>query len=302
MNQILSVEMPGKKKKKNKKFNIGSIIIFFCIILLIFGILMIGIGIYSKLKNNNENENQEYVQSKPIIEIVQKVSKLVINVRSDKVISNVVYKWNSGKEELVNGTNDTTLEFEINIPEGQNVLTITATDIDGVSDSFNREYTGVEEYKPKVEMRQRSNFLDLHCESDTVIKEISYYYDEKAQSTKPIGEKTGDISIDVMPGEHNLTVIVIDEIGREYKKNSKISAPDIQVVTDGIKFFVTGTDTLGLKKVEIEFNGENSEKELNSKEYKGEFTLKDGENRIIIKLTNSEQITYTKKIKWEKKR
>ena len=302
MNQILSVEMPSKKKKKsNKKVNIGSIIAFFCIILLIFGILMIGIGIFSKLKNTGEEDKPGYVQPKPIIEIVQKVSKLEIKVKSEKVISKVVYKWNNGIETPVNGTNETTMELEINVPEGNNILSITATDEDGISETFEREYIGVEEYTPKVEIRQRSNYLDVSCESDAVIKEISYYYDEKALSTKPIGEKTGTVVIDAMPGEHNLTIIVIDEIGREYKKNSKVSVPEINVVTDGTYFIVTGKDVLGLKKVEINFNGEDSQKALNSEEYSEQFKLKKGENRIIVKLTNSEDITYIKKVKWEKK-
>lgn len=302
MNQILSVEMPSKKKKKNKKVNIGSIIAFFCIILLIFGILMIGIGIFSKLKNTGEEDKPGYVQTKPIIEIIQKnASKLDIKVKSDKVISKVVYKWNNGIETPVNGSNETSMDLEISIPEGNNVLSITATDEDGISETFEKEYKGLAEYNPKVEIRQRSNYLDITCESETVIKEISYYYDEKALSTKPIGEKTGTVVIDAMPGEHNLTIVVVDETGRESKKNNKVSVPEINVITDGTYFIVTGKDTLGLKKIEVNFNDEDSQKVLDSKEYKEQFKLKKGENKIIIKLTNSKDVTYTKKVKWEKK-
>ncbi len=302
MNQILSVEMPSKKKKKNKKVNIGSIIAFFCIILLIFGILMIGIGIFSKLKNTEEEDKPGYVQTKPIIEIIQKnASKLDIKVKSDKVISKVVYKWNNGIETPVNGSNETSMDLEISIPEGNNVLSITATDEDGISETFEKEYKGLAEYNPKVEIRQRSNYLDITCESETVIKEISYYYDEKALSTKPIGEKTGTVVIDAMPGEHDLTIIVVDETGRESKKNNKVSVPEINVITDGTYFIVTGKDTLGLKKIEVNFNDEDSQKVLDSKEYKEQFKLKKGENKIIIKLTNSKDVTYTKKVKWEKK-
>ena len=57
MNQILSVEI--EKKKKTKKASINSIIIVFCIFLIIFGIgtTCTGAISYSKYLSNKSNEN-----------------------------------------------------------------------------------------------------------------------------------------------------------------------------------------------------------------------------------------------------
>ena len=46
MNQILSVEINRNQKKEKKKLSIKSIVIFFCIMLIIFGGATISIGMY----------------------------------------------------------------------------------------------------------------------------------------------------------------------------------------------------------------------------------------------------------------
>ncbi len=302
MNQILSVEMPSKNKKKShKKINIGSIIIFFCIILLIFGILMIGIGIFSKIKDSEEKKG-EFIQSKPKIEIIQKLSRLEINVTSEKPISKIVYKWNNGEETTVNGNNEKSMNIEkIKVPLGNNIFTITATDTDGVSESFEREYVGFEEYTPKVHLKFENSKYILVCESETIIKQISYYYDDKSESTQPINSKKGEVSIGVIPGEHKLTVRIVDENGREYIDDShKVSAPEVSVVTDGHYFIIKGNDVTGLKKVEILFNGEIIEKKIDSNNYEENLKLEDGENKIIVRLTNGKGITNKASVKWEK--
>ena len=51
MNQILSVEMPRKgatsKSRNSNKVSTKSVITFFCIVLIILGIALIGIAVFS---------------------------------------------------------------------------------------------------------------------------------------------------------------------------------------------------------------------------------------------------------------
>ena len=97
MNQILSVEMSNNKKRKSsKKASIKSVIIFFCIILLIFGISIIAIGLFSSKEGEEENTTP-YTDistgNKPNIEIVQGTSSLDVTISSTEQIAKVIYKW-----------------------------------------------------------------------------------------------------------------------------------------------------------------------------------------------------------------
>ncbi len=60
MNQILSTNMPnnnGKKSGQNGPKNIKSIVIFFVAVLIIFAVVLIGMGAYTLLKRRNNYKN-----------------------------------------------------------------------------------------------------------------------------------------------------------------------------------------------------------------------------------------------------
>ena len=80
MNQILSTSMPMDSKKKQKQRNgqpiaLGSIIKFFGIAILIFGGLLVGIGVYSMTKNPSQ-QKQENVE--PTISIENKTENTIL--------------------------------------------------------------------------------------------------------------------------------------------------------------------------------------------------------------------------------
>ena len=297
MNQILSVEMSSKKSKK-KKANIRSIIIFFCIMILIFGISMIVIGIISNLSKGNSGESNI---NKPKINIIQNISKLNVTVECESQISNVVYKWNNEAETKVNGNNDNSMSLEIKIPIGKNVLSITATDVNGLSQTYENEYIGVEEYTPTISLTQENNTITVKCESSEIIKQISYFFDQEEEKVQEINNLNGEISIDVKEGEHKLTLKVINEKGQEYKDERSIYVPVVSVVTDGERFIIKAEDTRGISKVKINLNNVENEKEINDKKYEDSLVLSNGENRLILVVTNTDGLSMTRRIRYEKK-
>ena len=61
MNQILSTSMPMDNKRKNRSgqpIAIGSILKFFGIAIIVFGVFLIGIGAYTIYKNQIRNQSK----------------------------------------------------------------------------------------------------------------------------------------------------------------------------------------------------------------------------------------------------
>ena len=124
MNQILSTSMPtDNKKQKNKIRNtnhtsISSILKFFAIAMLIFGILLIGLGAYS-IYEKESKQKEENLQ--PSISLEDKSNDTVLlKVVYGKNISKLEYRWNDEEETTVNGNNGKYIEQEIKVPTGTN--------------------------------------------------------------------------------------------------------------------------------------------------------------------------------------
>ena len=131
MNQILSTQMPnGKNKSKGKKANIKSVIVFFCIIIIIFAIAIIGLVVYSQLNNDNTQEGDTTV-TRPRIDIVESSNTLDINITHNKEITTIVFGWSNEETSQINGDGETSFNLEDEIPCGTNTFSMTVTDIDG---------------------------------------------------------------------------------------------------------------------------------------------------------------------------
>ena len=96
MNQILSVESPKKEKKKKTKnsgpIEINSILKFFSIAILFFGVFMIGSGSYSMYQESKVGTGS----TKPTIYVEQITeTELRLQITHDKALERVTYNWNN---------------------------------------------------------------------------------------------------------------------------------------------------------------------------------------------------------------
>lgn len=316
MNQILSVDMSDcerntKKpnKKNDKKANTKSVLIFFCIGLLILGIIMAAIGVYLYLNkgtddsNNTDNTIEEPTINKPVIEIIEDTSTLTITVKSDYAIDYVIYSWNGGEETQVNGNSENEIELEnISIPEGTNTLTITAKDINGTEETTTKEYTGsavVEEYAPTITLEQESNIINIVISSETTLDFVSYTFDGETDIEEEIDDTTVEIPIEVTSGDHILSITVASIDGEIYEETKSFSIPSVSVAVDGDDFVITASASINITTIEITLNGEEQNAiTVNDTEYEGTIPLEEGENKLII-VINTENGSYTRKIKYE---
>lgn len=293
MNQILATDNTSNKKTRNTgPTDIKKVLKVFLISMLIFGVFLIGLGIYSIYKQN-KNENQEF--TKPVITIAQKDDETVLlTVSHDKAIETIEYSWNDEEIETITGNGRKYIEQEITIPGGTNKLTVKAIDTNGQEISTSKEY----ETKDIINIETAGNKLKITAENSNEISYMTYRWDEEEETRVEINSKTIEQEIDIPVGEHTLTVILVDINNETITKEQKVKGvmkPTIEVTLDDAKenYLITIKDETGLSKVDVIIRGETTSVtvEDGKKELKYKIKLNDGdENKLEITAYNTDGI------------
>ena len=108
--------------------------------------------------------------------------------------------------------------------------------------------------------------------------------------------------MDVRPGEHNLTIKVGYEDGTVGKLSKKVYIPTIDILANGVgtnytKFIIKASDSRIIEKVQINFNGVETEEQVNQETFTKELDLRPGEpgsNQLIVKVYNKDGMSITK--------
>ena len=303
MNQILATSEATAKKKRSGPADIKTVVKVFAIVMIIFGVFMIGTGSYAIYKDN-ESKNSEV--TKPTITETQKDEKTVlVSVAHDKAIDRIEYKWNDGEVETVTGNGRKNIEIEVEIPGGTNTLNVRAIDINGQEISTDIDYTA----EDIINLAVSGSKLKITAENETEISYMTYRWDDEEEQRIDINSTTVDQEIDIPMGEHNLTVILVDVNNETITKEQKVKGvtkPVIEIGADEAKenYLVTITDETGLDKVEVTLRGETKTVtvEDNATEVKYRFPLiENDENMLEITAYNVDGIASdTKKVRANK--
>ena len=297
MNQILATSNPTAKKTKTKRSggpaDIRTIVKVFAIVMMIFGVFMIGTGSYAIYKDN-EASNSEI--TKPVIteSLNEDSTAVILTVTHDKAIDRIEYSWNDGEVQTITGNGRRYIEQEIEIPGGTNTLNVKAIDTQGQEISTQREFTAEE----IINLAVSGSKLKITAENETEIAYMTYRWDDEEEQRIDINATTVDQEIDIPMGEHDLTVILVDVNNETITKEQKVKGvtkPTIDIQTDdaGEYYLITITDETGLERVELNIRGEertitveNGETELKYK-----LRLNEGdENRLEITAYNVDGI------------
>lgn len=313
MNQILSTSMPMENKKKDKKnkksrqpIAIGSILKFFGMVILIFGVFIIGIGGYAIYKN--QIVQQQNVE--PTIAIENKTDTVILlKVTHEKKIAKVEYGWNEEDMEVIDGKNGQYIEQEINIPSGINTLHVKVQDEEGKEKIFEKQY----EIESNINFEVAGNKIKITCEAEKTISYMTYKWDEEEETKIEINDTKIEQEIDAIKGLHTLTVVAVDEDNNKDTKSQKIngvSKPELIIdVDEEVKHFVIKTsDDEQLQRIEIRLNQDDSQKyllnledkNLKELEYVLPIELQSGENIIEVKVYNSNNVTNESGVRYVK--
>ena len=315
MNQILATGENSRKVNKEKKPNyynnnknnnksdLSSVIKVFAIILLIFAIVVIGLGVYKVIRNKEEkNKEQENIKPSIIVENSEEVNMLLLKATSRIGIENLIYNWNDEEEVTLNGNSGEYLEQKVKIPNGTNNLNVKVIDIRGNETEFKKQYV----VNSKIELEPTNDGkVNIKYKGEREVSYLTYRWDEGEEEKVEIKDIEFEYGIDVIPGRHTLTVVVVDvdnNTETKVQETSGISIPEIIVSYNEEKtgYKIIAKDTIELKEIIITLVDDGNKRfgqKISGKEFSIELPFKPGENRMKVEVTNSDDQKSEKLIK-----
>ena len=293
MNQILYVQ----EKKKNTKLEINKIIRFFCISIIIFGIILTTQGSYA-LYNNLQNSEEPAV-GEANINVTQEESEAIIKVTNNIGIDKIIYNWNNESEKTIAGNNSMNIERTIEIPIGKNTLNLKVYDAKGKCTQYTQEYT-LEAIDFVIE--NNTNTMKIIVRDSKLLSYITYAWNnDDAITVEANGEKTIEEEIKIPVGLNTLRVISVNSDGDTNVKEQEIKGVESTKVAarlEGNYIVITLTDSVGIKTIKhISNDGEAVDIDAGGKttfEYMQE--LIPGKNSANLTIINNENITTEQEI------
>ena len=310
MNQILITgEEKVKIKKEKKVLPVNVIVSFFAVCIIILGICMISGSVYAKDKINEVVE----ANAKPQVEINRNDddNTIEINVKHIRKITKIVYKWNNEEEKVLYGKNGETsndVSETIDLIGGKNTLTVSVTEENGQTISYEKTYTV--ENMPEIKLEAVSNGVKVTATSETTIDYISYNWDDGEEQKVTVGEKTYEETISAPKGQHILKIEVVDINNMKVHKTQTVvgdTEPTLKVkpqYVDGqVAFVINAEDDEKITKVEITHNGGVKETiDVNDVTFEKNIIMTKGEtNTLIVTVTNLNGLTKTSRVKFDNK-
>lgn len=298
MNQILSIE--NKKKQKTKKNRTGrqieikGIIMFFAVIIMVFGLTLAGQGSYALYKNMDDRKPENI----PYITIERVNDKAIVQVNSNIEISKIVYSWNNGEESAI-PIGSTNAREEITLLGYDSVLNLTIEDINGKKVKYQKQYilTGVDITKPSIEIETKdgNDKMKIIARDETEISYMSYQWEDgepviinadqqgKTEITAEVPLVVGSKKIKIIAKDTNGN---IEEIEKEIVTST--AKPKITLRRNKQKISIEIEDKDGIASITANLNGEEHKlTDINRKKVKvGYLYLREGNNTISVEITN----------------
>lgn len=288
MNQILYVG----DNKNNGPVAVKSVIKFFSIVIIIFGIILIGEGTYSMYKGIVANSGNNI----PTVYMNRVNDTVVIKAENNIEIAKLIYSWNKG-EETVLLPNNKAVEEVVLLPNENSILNVTIVDIKGKETKFMQQWNieGIDIKKPEMEIAtdDSSRKITIIARDETQIDYLIYKWNNEAE-TRVNGTERNKLeiqkTIDMKLGENKLTVTAVDKNGNTNTLEKTIiisSKPTIAVKQSNSKIHIVINDEVSIKTVSININGQVYAGEYEAKkQLKLNVPLKQGNNTVSITVTN----------------
>ena len=307
MNQILITgEEKVKVKKEKKVLPIKVIVSFFAICIMILGICMISGGVYAKDKINDVVE----ANAKPQVDINRNDDNntVEINIKHIRGIKQISYRWNDEEENVIDGKNQKNISETIDLIGGQNTLTVTITEENGQSVTYEKQYKVGN--IPVIKLEAVSNGVQLNSTSETKIDYIVYNWDDGEEQKIEVGNTSYEGIINAPKGKHILKIRVVDVNQMEAKKEQEVvgdteptATVKPQYVDGKVAFVIDAEDDENITTVEIKHNGEAKQSEnVGNTTYHKIVEMTEGEtNTLIVTVTNINGLQKTLRVKFDNK-
>lgn len=305
MNQILAVENKKKEKVKTKKIRTGrpieikGIVMFFAVIIMVFGLTLAGQGSYALYKDIDDRKPENI----PYVTIGRVNDKAIVQISSNIEISKLVYSWNNGEESAI-PIGSTNAREEITLLGYDSVLNLTIEDMNGKRVKFQKQYllTGVDITKPVVEIETKdgNDKMKIVAKDETGIAYITYQWEDGEPVTVNAdqqGQTEMIVQVPLTVGLKKIKIIAVDSNGNieeiEKEINTSTSRPKMTLRRNKQKISIEIEDKDGIKSIKANLNGEEYEiTNVNRKKVKvGYLYLREGNNTISVEVTNVNDYT-----------
>ena len=263
MNQILMTDNQNlNQKKKNKTYNDGPIEIrtickFFAIIIMLFGFILAGNGVYALVQDAQSKK----LASVPVVTINKKGKELQINIENKDGIKSVTYYWNDSVQlQNVTGQNKTSLSFNVTLPVGNSKLNIEVTDSNGIKKSYVKNYflEGEDLTEPEINFEVVDENIKIIVTDDRELDYVAYIVGDGEEQIVEANEENPaviEILVPVSQGQVNIKVEAVDKaqnVANEEQEIKGATKPIIEVVPDPEDpsyLIVRASDEEGLRMV-----------------------------------------------------
>ena len=305
MNQILAVENKKKEKVKTKKIRTGrpieikGIVMFFAVIIMVFGLTLAGQGSYALYKDIDDRKPENI----PYVTIGRVNDKAIVQISSNIEISKLVYSWNNGEESAI-PIGSTNAREEITLLGYDSVLNLTIEDMNGKRVKFQKQYllTGVDITKPVVEIETKdgNDKMKIVAKDETGIAYITYQWEDGEPVTVNAdqqGQTEMIVQVPLTVGLKKIKIIAVDTNGNieeiEREITTSTSRPKMTLRRNKQKISIEIEDKDGIKSIKANLNGEEDEiTNVNRKKVKvGYLYLREGNNTISVEVTNVNDYT-----------
>lgn len=305
MNQILAVENKKKEKVKTKKIRTGrpieikGIVMFFAVIIMVFGLTLAGQGSYALYKDIDDRKPENI----PYVTIGRVNDKAIVQISSNIEISKLVYSWNNGEESAI-PIGSTNAREEITLLGYDSVLNLTVEDMNGKRVKFQKQYllTGVDITKPVVEIETKdgNDKMKILAKDETGIAYITYQWEDGEPVTVNAdqqGQTEMIVQVPLTVGLKKIQIIAVDTNGNieeiEKEITTSTSRPKMTLRRNKQKISIEIEDKDGIKSIKANLNGEEYEiTNVNRKKVKvGYLYLREGNNTISVEVTNVNDYT-----------
>ena len=312
MNQILSTENINNNKKKNYKSkgtstgakDMKSILRFFAIMLIVFGALIAGNGVLALNNGGNSNNSKVSQTTTPQIMVESKgEDKVLITITDEADIDNVTYQWNDETEQKIQGASGKFVQKEIDLPDGENVLSVKALNVDGGVKEINKKFESVATIGIKMTISGNNIKVDINGKEQ--IEKFTYAWDDEEAKEVTVNDTSYSMQIEAIIGEHTLKIVATDVNGVEKEKEQKVrgtTKPTLNITKGDGAYHIEAYDEIGLDRIEITTLKDGKVKKIKSdgKELEYDFPLNDGEDNLIQVVAINTNDVESKKIraKW----
>ncbi len=305
MNQILAVENKKKEKVKTKKIRTGrpieikGIVMFFAVIIMVFGLTLAGQGSYALYKDIDDRKPENI----PYVTIGRVNDKAIVQISSNIEISKLVYSWNNGEESAI-PIGSTNAREEITLLGYDSVLNLAIEDMNGKRVKFQKQYllTGVDITKPVVEIETKdgNDKMKIVAKDETGIAYITYQWEDGEPVTVNAdqqGQTEMIVQVPLTVGLKKIKIIAVDTNGNieeiEREITTSTSRPKMTLRRNKQKISIEIEDKDGIKSIKANLNGEEYEiTNVNRKKVKvGYLYLREGNNTISVEVTNVNDYT-----------